>query len=231
MNVPGRLGKSLERCGRLLQVALDFIDPWEALRTGIEARVGPAVILEAGTPLIKSFGMNSVRMLSSLPGEPLVMADTKTMDTGRLETILAASYGADAVSVLAVAPDETIREAVAAGEEHSVTVYGDLIGSRDPIRDAERLWSLGVHIALFHIGIDVQKRLGLTAGQRAELVEKLSQAFPGPIAIAGGIRPGEVETLARSGARIIIIGGAITKSNSPRQAALEAYKRLGADCV
>ncbi len=231
MQVPGRLGEALTKCGHLLQIALDFIDPWRALRVGIESRVGPAVILEAGTPLIKSFGMNSVKMLSSLPGSPIVIADTKTMDTGEIEVSLAASYGASAASVLAVAPDETIKEAVATGNDLEISIYGDLIGSTNPLSDAERLWSLGVHVALFHIGIDLQKRLGLTASQRIEIIEKIRDAFPGPIAVAGGVKPSEVEDLVKAGVDIVIIGSAITRSEDPRAMSLEAYRGLSPKCV
>ncbi len=230
LKIPGSLGKLLGNCGKALQIALDYIDPWNALKTGIETLVGDAVILEAGTPLIKSYGMQSVKMLNSIPGVRVVVADTKTMDTGKLETELAASYGANVVTVLAVAPDETIRAMVETAESLGVAVYGDLIGHPDPIGRAEKLWELGVHVALFHIGIDLQEKLGLTAGERGEIVAKIKEIFPGPIAVAGGIKPVEVSSLTEAGADIIIIGGAITRAENPRNAALEAYKRLGTRC-
>ncbi|MCE4625373.1 MAG: orotidine 5'-phosphate decarboxylase [Desulfurococcales archaeon] len=232
MDVPGRLGRALEECGRLLQVALDFTNPWDALRVALQARAGRGVILEAGTPLIKSYGMGSVRLLRVLQGEDgVVVADTKTMDTGRLELSLAAEAGADVATVLAVAPRETIREMVEEGETRGVAVMGDLIGHPDPVRGAEELYSLGVHVALFHIGIDVQRSLGLSAANRAELVAKLAESFPGPIAVAGGIKPEEVGRLVEAGARIIIIGGAITRSPDPASAAMEAYRGLNARCL
>ena len=230
-SVPRRLGSLLEECGRLLQVALDYTSPWSALRTALEARVGRAVILEAGTPLIKSYGMDSVRMLSSLPGDPVVVADTKTMDTGRLELELAADAGASAATVLAAASDETIREMVEAGEEKGVAVIGDLIARDDPVGEARRLRRLGVHSVLLHIGIDVQRRLGITAGQAAGLVEKVGAAFQGPVAVAGGVKPGEAGRLAEAGASIVIIGGAITRSPSPRESAGEALRSLRPRCL
>ncbi len=231
MKVPGPLGGLLEECGRLLQVALDFTDLASALRIGVAARVGKAVILEAGTPLIKAEGMKSVKILSSLPGDPVVVADTKTMDTGSLELGLAADHGASVATVLAVAPDETIVEMVKEGERRGVAVMGDLIGYPDPVEGARRLRSLGVHVALFHIGIDVQKKLGMTASTRAELVARLKNSFDGPIAVAGGIKPGEVERLVDAGADIIIIGSGITKAKAPREAALKALAGLRPRCL
>ena len=46
-----------------LQVALDFVDLSRALKAAEAAVEGGADILEAGTPLIKSEGLNAVREL------------------------------------------------------------------------------------------------------------------------------------------------------------------------
>ena len=226
--VPGRLGEALSRNGALLQVALDFTGLGEAFQVALEVPRTGRVILEAGTPLIKSVGLDSVRVLRALPGEHLVAADMKTMDTGALEARLAAGAGADATTVLAAAPRETIQEAVKAAEEAGIAVYADLIGTGDPVGVAERLSGLGVHVALLHIGIDVQRRLGITAAQVPELVSRVAAAFKGPVAVAGGIKPSEAGALARAGASIVIIGGAITKSSDPAKAALEAREALQA---
>ncbi len=227
----GIFKERLRECGRLLQVALDFTDIRDALRVASKIlAAGKALILEAGTPLIKSYGIGSVSLLKSLEGEHLVVADMKTMDTGALEVGLAASYGADASSVLAVAPGETISEAVAEAERRGIVVYGDLIGHPDPLSGVRVLRELGVHIALLHIGVDVQEKLGLTMGSRAELVEKLKAVFMGPVAVAGGIKPRETGMLAEAGASIVIIGSGITRSPNPRESLYEALKGLEPGC-
>jgi 3-hexulose-6-phosphate synthase len=227
LEVPGRLGEVLERRGRLLQVALDYTRLGEAFRLALEMPRVEGVILEAGTPLLKSEGMTPVRILRALPGSHLVAADTKTVDTGALEVALAAEAGADVASVLALAPRETIEEALREAEKRGIAIYADMIGAEDPVRTAERLKGLGVHVALLHIGIDVQRRLGITAGRIPELVERVSKAFKGPVAVAGGIKPEESGRLAEAGASIVIIGGGITKAGNPREAALEALRSLG----
>lgn len=127
----GSLVERLGECGHLLQVALDFTDLRDAIRVGSLTSLGPAVILEAGTPLIKSEGMKSVDILRSLPGRHLVMADTKTADVGGLEARLAFEHGADAMSVLAASSEETIKEAVREAEATGRDVYADLIGFTD----------------------------------------------------------------------------------------------------
>jgi len=78
----------------VLQVALDLLDLSRALPIAREAVDGGADWIEAGTPLIKSEGMESVRRLrSEFPGRDIV-ADMKVADTGALEVEMAAKAGA-----------------------------------------------------------------------------------------------------------------------------------------
>ncbi len=229
--IPGVLGKRLEECGTLLQVALDTDMLNVALKIGYESLVSPSVIIEAGTPLIKSVGLRDASLLKALPQNPIVVADTKTFDTGGLEVELAAKNGFHAATVLALAPEETIREAVNAANKNNIALYGDLIGHPNPVEGANKLRELGVHIALLHIGIDVQRRLGITAGQLPELISKISKVFEGPVAVAGGVKPRETGKLAKAGASIIIIGSAITKSSDPRRASEEAVRNMRPRCI
>ena len=68
--------------------------------------------IEAGTPLIKSEGMEAIRELKkTFPGKKIV-ADMKTMDTGDFETEMASKAGADIISILGASDDSTIKEAI-----------------------------------------------------------------------------------------------------------------------
>ena len=84
--------------------------------------------IEAGTPLIKSVGLESVRKLKEIFPDKKIVADMKTADVGYLEVEMAANSGADFVSVLAAAPRETVIEALKAGKELNVKIMSDLIG-------------------------------------------------------------------------------------------------------
>ncbi len=226
----GRVADRVLECGGLLQVALDFTDLESAVRVGSLTSIGKAVILEAGTPLIKAEGVKSVRVLRSIPGQHLLMADTKTMDVGGLEARLVLGSGADAMSVLLAASDETIREAVTAAEEAGADVYGDSMGFTDLSSWIDKARRAGVDVFLIHVGIDVQRALGLTASQVLDVVRKAKELFKGPVAVAGGIKPEDVGAVVRAGADIVIIGSAITKSQDPRSAAERALQGLGARC-
>lgn len=204
------------KCDTYLQVALDFTVLEDAVSLASKLPDEPWIILEAGTPLIKSEGMRSVSILKSMAGSRLVAADLKTMDTGSLEASMAFRSGADIVSVLALAPDETIRGAVEEASRRGGLVMADLIGAEDPVGHVSRLESLGVDIILYHVGIDVQTGKGVTASSRADLVRSLKKTISNSLmAVAGGIKPGEAGELKEAGADIIIIGSAITGSNDP----------------
>ena len=69
---------------RILQVALDVLEIERALEIGRESVEGGADWLEAGTPLIKSVGMDAIRALKRefAPKGVKIVADMKTVDTG-----------------------------------------------------------------------------------------------------------------------------------------------------
>ncbi|MGH9390985.1 MAG: orotidine 5'-phosphate decarboxylase / HUMPS family protein, partial [Vicinamibacteria bacterium] len=74
----------------VLQVALDFMHLKRALQAAREAVEGGADWVEAGTPLVKSEGVECVRALRKLFPERVLVADLKIMDTGALEVEIAA---------------------------------------------------------------------------------------------------------------------------------------------
>src|SRR5919198_5518237 len=111
----------------VLQVALDHMHLKRALLAAKEAVEGGADWIEAGTPLIKSEGMEAVRALrKACPGRTIV-ADLKTMDTGAFEVEIAAKAGADVITVMGVTDDATILEAVKAARRYGSKIMVDLM--------------------------------------------------------------------------------------------------------
>ncbi|MBY8988248.1 MAG: orotidine 5'-phosphate decarboxylase [Candidatus Lokiarchaeota archaeon] len=210
-----------------LQVALDFEILEDAL--AISKEVAPFVdILEAGTPLIKSEGMQTIRALKDAHPDKLICADLKTADAGYLEVSMAAKAKADIVTILADAYDITIEEALRASHEFHVEIIADLIVSRSPSKRLIELINLNyngtrIHYALVHSGLDVQ------ASRRAPLIELESlthiQNHP-RLAVAGGIRDTDISRLLAFPLDIIIVGGAITRAKNPGIAAEKFQKSI-----
>ena len=198
----------------VLQVALDFENLSRAVTAATEAVAGGADWVEAGTPLIKSEGLDAVRTLKKqFPGHRIV-ADMKVMDTGAFEVEIAAKAGADLVTVLGTADDDTIAEAVRGGELYGAEVVIDLLNVSDPAARARRVGELGAAAVCWHVGIDMQ----MQAKTPFAVLESLVRESPVPVAVAGGLNSATVADATRAGAQILIVGGAITKSENIREA-------------
>ncbi|HEY6237868.1 MAG TPA: 3-hexulose-6-phosphate synthase [Thermoplasmata archaeon] len=198
----------------VLQVALDFENLSRALQAAREAVDGGADWVEAGTPLIKSEGLDAVRELKKAFKDHRIVADMKVMDTGAFEVEIAAKAGADLVTVLGTADDETIADAVRGGEKYGAEVVVDLLNVADPVARVRRVAELGAAAVCWHVGIDMQM-----AGKTPfEVLGDLVRASSIPVAVAGGLNSESVAAAARAGGRILIVGGAITKSPDIRDA-------------
>jgi 3-hexulose-6-phosphate synthase / 6-phospho-3-hexuloisomerase len=192
----------------VLQVALDFENLSRALLAAREAVAGGADWIEAGTPLVKSEGLDAVRELKKAFPDHRIVADLKVMDTGAFEVEIAAKAGADIVTILGAADDDTIADGVRGGELYGAEVVVDLLGVPDPIARTKRVAELGAAAVCWHIGIDMQMQ-GRTP---FEVLGELAKASPVPVAVAGGLNSETVAAAVRAGAQILIVGGAITKS-------------------
>jgi 3-hexulose-6-phosphate synthase/6-phospho-3-hexuloisomerase len=215
----------------VLQVALDLINSSRALQIANESIHGGADWIEAGTPLIKSEGLDVLRLLSNEFPKKTLIADLKTMDTGALETEIASKAGANIICIMGAAADSTIEEAVSAAKKYGSKIMIDLLGVSDPVKRGKHVSQLGVDYLCVHVGIDQQM-----TGQKPEhIVTKLAKHTTIPIAAAGGINSETVVDVINAGASIIIVGGAITKAENVTQAtklikqAMRDKKRIQSD--
>jgi len=224
-----------------LQVALDFVELSRALKVARAAVAGGADIVEAGTPLIKSEGLDAVRKLREMFPDKTIVADMKTMDAGRIEAEAAAKAGANVMTVLGTADEATIRECVEAGTHYGIDVAVDLIGVADPLECARRAGRLGAAWLDVHCAIDAQ----MLGEDPLALLKELRGATELTLAVAGGLNSETAAAAAEAGADVIIVGGAITKAVDVKQAAAdirraidtrqavatELFKRTGADNI
>ena len=209
----------------LIQAALDVMNKHRALQIAKEAVEGGVDWLEAGTPLIKSEGMDTVRELRrQFPGRKIV-ADLKILDVGGFETEIAGRAGASVVTVMGVSDDPTIEEAVRAGRKYGVEIMVDLLGVEDKPTRAQEVENMGVDYLCLHVSIDKQM-LGATP---CEEIRQIADVVAIPIAAAGGLNSENAHLAARAGASIIIVGGAITKAPDVSGAARQIRDSLDKD--
>ncbi len=206
----------------VLQVALDEMNLHRAIQIGKEAVEGGADWVEAGTPLIKSEGMEAVRALRKAFPDHEIVADLKTMDTGAYETEMACKAGASVVLVLGVAHDSTIKEAVRAARKYGAKLAVDLMQTEDKVARAKRVVELGADLINMHVGIDEQN-----AGESpVAVVRQVAEAVNVPIMVGGGLNSETVAEVVEAGASVVIVGGAIIKANEPAKAAAGIKKAI-----
>jgi len=198
----------------LLQVALDILNADRALAIAYDAVKGGADWLEAGTPLIKSEGMDIIRQLREQFPDKTIVADMKTMDTGALETEMAAKAGADIISILAASDDATIREASTSARKYGAKLMIDLLSTPDMVQRAKEVEKLGAEFLCIHIGIDEQ----MHGKKPLSILKELVRHTTLPVAVAGGLNSETVPEVVKTGAQIIIVGGAITKAKNVTEA-------------
>ena len=205
-----------------LQVALDFVELARALKLAEEAVDGGADWLEAGTPLIKSVGLDCVRELRKKFPRHTIVADMKTMDVGRIEVESAAKAGANIVAVLGVASNSTIRECIQAGQHYGAKIMVDLLEVPEFLKRAKEIEQMGTDYLGLHTSIDEQMRGKISF----EKVGRVTQEVNVPVAVAGGINSENAFKAVEAGAAVVVVGGAITKSEDAQKATQKIKKAI-----
>jgi 3-hexulose-6-phosphate synthase/6-phospho-3-hexuloisomerase len=206
----------------ILQLALDFLDLPRAITVAEEALRGGVDWIEAGTPLIKSEGLEAVRQMKRNWPDNVILADLKTMDAGRFEMESAAKAGARIAGVLGAASDATINECIEVARNYGLEVIVDMIEVPDPVERARQAEAMGADYIGIHTAIDQQMR-GETP---FEILTQVKEAVSIPVSVAGGINSETAAEAARAGADIVVVGGAIIKAADAEQAAREIRQAI-----
>lgn len=191
-----------------LQLALDVLNLEEAIR--ISEQIADYVdIIELGTPLIKEeSAAESIMVMKKLFYDKLILADFKTMETGRIEAGIAFDAGADIMTVCGTAEDNTIRESISKARKVNRKIMVDLIGAQDKLKRALEIEKLNPDYICAHLSI------GKNESSLEELKE-LKEKIKIPIAVAGGITGSNISSILKLDPSIIIIGRALTHAKNP----------------
>ena len=207
----------------VLQVALDIMQVSRVLPIARDAVEGGADWIEAGTPLIKSGGADVIRLLKTEFPDKKIIADMKTMDVGAFEVEIAAKAGADIVTVMGLADDSTVIEAVSAGRKYGTEIMVDMINVQDKVKRSKEVSDLGVAYICLHMGIDTQMK---GEAPPLKILENIVREVDIPVAVAGGITAENAGDYVKSGASVIIVGGGILKAKDVKTATISVKKSM-----
>lgn len=205
-----------------LQVALDIVDLGKLKSVLSALPENDHMIIEAGTPLIKKFGLNVLNEIRAVKPNSFIVADMKILDTGNLEARMAADASADAVVMSGLAPKSTIEKAIEEARKTGIYSVIDMLNVSDPVALIKSL-AVKPDIVELHRAIDAESSAHAWGN-----IKDMKTAAGGKllVATAGGIRVPVVKEALKSGADILVVGRAITASKDVHHAAEEFLEQL-----
>ncbi len=217
-------GKDLFKNPPYLEVAFDIPD-WRRVEGIIRALPDhEAVIIEAGTPLVKRYGVEVCKKIHQIRPRAVVLADLKTISEGAREAKMAAEATADVASFAGVGPIEVQEEFIETCHNLGVAPLLDTINLHDPLPVLNEL-SVKPDVVELHRAIDLE--LTDASHQWGNIREIKAAIGGGPVAVAGGIRVPKVKEAMASGAEILVVGRAITVAKDINNAAKAFLREMG----
>ena len=205
-----------------LQVALDLVDMGRVAAVLKGLPENDHLIIEAGTPLIKKFGLGVISEIRKLRPNAFIIADMKILDTGNLEARMAADASSDAVVISGLAPTSTMEKAIAEARKVGIYSVVDMLNVQNPAKVIEKL-KVKPDIVELHRAIDTED----TAHAWGDIAA-IKKAGGGKllVATAGGVRVNVVKDALKAGSDILVVGRAITASKDIKHAADEFLDKL-----
>ena len=193
-----------------LQVAIDRVSLADAVQLARKLD-GIADIVEFGTSIIKDYGFYEIQAANVNLKHSLLLLDTKTNDEGKYEFEQGFKTGADILTVMGTAGQETLAGVYQIAEQKNKKVLIDLMGmSNKAILEIAKFPNA---IYNLHNSHDAGKNTDLT-----NLVSDFRKNFPAikNIAVAGSIDLEQAKKLAvQNEVQEVIVGSKIVHSNDP----------------
>ncbi len=219
--VPSRLSKK----NHYLQVALNSTleDAWSIITTLPQTE---HILIEAGTPLIKKYGMRAVSDLISA-GEsrgiinPYIIADMKTIDRGASEVAMVAEAGASGIVAMGSAPIETLNVFIESCHSYGIDPMIDMMNVEFPLNILRSL-KQQPRVTILHRGVDEerdnkQKMLPLYE------IRRIKGAYDMLIAVAGGDTVREVQSAVFNDADIVIVWKSVYNNTSTTKEIIDEF--------
>lgn len=204
-----------------LQAAIDRVTVERAAES-IEQTHGYADIIEVGTSLIKDFGLaGSVKVLKEKYPDQCILADIKTCDEGEYEFRKTYEAGGDIPTVMGFSSIPTLKACQSVAKEFDKEYMIDLLEvSDEKLEELKKEFPEAifcVHLPSDNQGVGLEK-----------LVQHMCEKLRGieKIAVAGGVKLGNIALMERCGIDIVIVGGAISKANDVGEATQAFAKEI-----
>ncbi|MBM7599102.1 3-keto-L-gulonate-6-phosphate decarboxylase [Virgibacillus halotolerans] len=204
-----------------LQLALDNHDLSSSLAAAQKAQL-QVDVMEVGTILAVENGINAVHIMKSLFPDHIVLADIRIIKAGGKLAKLAFESGADWVTVMSDASNETIEAVVKELKLHGNKDVQIEINQSFTSEQTEYWRSLGITQLIYHRSNEVvEKEVKWSPEVINELKNLADIGFQ--LSITGGLSVDEIKLFKDVPVYCFIAGRRIANSSDPFQAAKE-YK-------
>lgn len=218
-----------------LQVALDLDNMQDMERIIDSLPDRERILIEAGTPLVKKFGVGIVSKIRELKKDAFIIADLKTLDVGRIEVKMAADETADAVAISGLGTQESIEKAIHEAQKQGIYSILDMMNVDNFTEKLENL-NFKPDIVLLHRNVDLETLKAERGEEQADMTEwgNINQIKEiigknGRVAVAGGIVPKKMDQALDSGTDVIVVGRYIIGSRDVRRAAEDFLEKMPQD--
>ncbi|MDR1266265.1 MAG: orotidine 5'-phosphate decarboxylase [Propionibacteriaceae bacterium] len=200
-----------------LQLALDTPDLPSALGP-LNQAVGQVDIIECGTVLLLAEGLRAVRECRALYPDKTILADARIVEAGAVLARQCFEAGADQVTCVAGASDDTIAQVVRAAADHDGQVQVEL-NDHFSLEAARRWRRLGVQQAIVKRSRDAEAagRLAWRAPDVQRVHDLAGLGFQ--VTITGGLTAADLDLFAGAPVAVVIVGRGIVRADDPEQAA------------
>lgn len=211
----------LDKKQKYLQIALNSTLE-EAQSIVSQIPLDKRIIIEAGTPLIKAYGLGGIREIknfwqSKIFGygaafTPYIVADLKTMDRGNREVEIAREGGANAAVALGQAPIETLNSFIEECQKYKLDSMLDMMNVEYPLAVLRQLKKLP-EVVMLHRGVDEE-----SFDRESEIpyheIQRIKENYDIMVAVAGGDTFQEVQRAIFNDADIVVVWKLFYKSTA-----------------
>ena len=195
-------------------------------------------IVEVGYPLLMEEGLSLVHHVKHAFPDKDTLANVKIFHSGGYVAKKCFEYGADVVTVLGLASDETFQSVLHIAEVYGRSVVADLAGVENPVARALELNAMGVYKFVIPSGLLIDlSAADATAEVKDEgeagietpfqVLESLKEQLPDcEVGVVGHISLQNIDDVVAKHPDVVLVGRAIVHADDPHQVAADLKARM-----